>query len=303
MSLTAEPEQPARGSRRSGLLLAAGALLGVVIAASGIVEQSPGASEVPDGAIAIVNGAPIQRVDYQRALAAVAAGRRTGTVDAMLRRHVLERLIDEQLLVQRGLELRLAERDQMARTYLSAAVINLVVARGEDDLTDASEAELRSFYRDNADYFRRAGRLQLEQLFFRAGSVGNDAAHERASAASRGLASGASFAELRASGDAPTVMLPSTPLRPSKLRDYLGPTPTAAALALTVGEISAPLRSSGGYHILRLVAREAASVLPFEQLRPQVLSEYRRREGERRVRQLLAERRADAEIAISEELL
>ena len=295
--------QPAPASPRGGLLLAAGALVGVVMAASGIVEKSPGASAVPNGAVAVVNGAPIQRIDYQRALAAVAAGRRDGAVDTSLRRHVLERLIDEQLLVQRGLELRLAERDPMARTYLSAAVINLVVARGEDDLTETSDAELRGFYRDNAAYFRHAGRVSLEQLFFRAGSLGHEAARERAHAAAQRLASGASFAELRAGSDAPTVLLPSTPLRPSKLRDYLGPTLTATAGDLAVGQISAPVRSTSGYHILRLIEREEASVLPFEQLRPQVLGEYRRREGDRRVRQLLAERRAEAEIAIAEELL
>ena len=300
--MTPDPGTVATTTWRGTLLLAAGALCGVVIAAAGIVSRDPGPPAVPAGAVAVVNGAPIQAADYQRALAAVASGRRDGAVGPLLRRHVLERLIDEELLVQRGLELRLAEKDPMARTYLSAAVINLVVSRGEDDIAPADD-ELRRFYDDNRDYFRHDGRLRAEQIFFRIGQLGRDGARHRADQAARALAEGAEFAQVAAHGDPPAAILPSTPLRPEKLRDYLGPTVTSALEALAPGEFSPPIESSDGFHIVHLIDREAARVPPFDSVRGQVLAEYRRREGDRRVQQLLAERRARAEIAISAEAL
>jgi parvulin-like peptidyl-prolyl isomerase len=295
----AQPAPPPARSWRGTLLLLAGALGGVAMAAGGIVSRAPAAAVVPDGAVAVVNGAPIQRVDYQRALAAVAAGRRGGTVDESLRRHVLERLIDEELLVQRGLELGLAERDPMARTYLSAAVIDLVVARADDE-PPPDDAALRRFYAEHAGYFQRAGRLSVEQAFFRAGAGGAAAARARAEEAARQLAGGADFTRVAALGDPPAALLPAAPIAPGKLRDYLGPTVTAAVERLAPGEVSPVLTSSDGYHLVRLVAREPPRVPPFEAVREQALAEYRRREGDRRVQRLLAERRARAAIAVDE---
>ena len=72
------------------------------------------------------------------------------------------------------------------------------------------------------------------------------------------------------------------------------------AFTLEPGSLSEPVRSSFGYHLIRVVERRAGKPRPFESVRPQVVAEYRRRQGERRVRRLLEERRAQASIAIAE---
>ena len=293
-----------RGRSGSALLLA-GALIGVLLAATGVVERS-GSSELAlgDEVVATVNGVAIRRPDYDRALAAVATDRRDGRVDDVMREHVLDRLIDEELLLQRGLELGLARSVPNLRTNLSTAVIDLITAREGDQNGAAPEAatdaELREFYRTNAAYFRHSPRIHVETLFFAAGSHRDDAAAlARAEEARRRLADGDAFRDVSTSADRPIVQVPDGPLPLPKLREYLGPTVTRGVAGLAAGEISEPLRAGSGYFVARVVAREEGALPPFDSIHEQVRSEYERRSSERRLREFLDKRRNQAEVRIA----
>jgi len=291
--------------RRGTLLLVVGAAAGVVIAASGVAERrANSAMHIPDDAVATVNGEPIRRVDYQRALAAFASDRRDGRLDDDLRRRVLDRLIDEELLVQRGLELRLAARDPMVRRNLSAAVIALLVARAEDDAANPSEEALRAFYNANQHYFRHPDQLRVEEMLFTTKQSGSTAAAgQRALAAHSRLASGDSFAAVRASADEATAPLPGALLPVGKLREYIGPSATRAVAALEPGQWTEPLTGVSSHRILRLVERRPVGLRPYDEVRKLVAEEFRRSAGDSRVRAVLDERRTIADVAIAEDEL
>ena len=78
-------------------------------------------------------------------LAALASDRRSplGPED---RRHVLDRLVDEELLVQRGLDLDLPSLDRRVRADLTQAVIASVLAEVEED--EASHGDLEAFFQE-----------------------------------------------------------------------------------------------------------------------------------------------------------
>src|SRR5207237_1032452 len=80
-------------------------------------------------------------------------------VDAEMRRQVLGRLIDEELLVERGLELGLARRDARVRKDLTAAVIDTVVTASADP--EPSPADVEAFSRERPDLLRRPGRHRV----------------------------------------------------------------------------------------------------------------------------------------------
>ncbi len=67
---------------------------------------------------------------YERVLAALAADSRNPVDDADKRR-LLDRLIDEELLVQRGLELGLASSDGAVRKAVAGAMIESIVAEAD----------------------------------------------------------------------------------------------------------------------------------------------------------------------------
>lgn len=241
--------------------LVAGALAGAALAAVSLVRR-PAVAALPADAVAVVDGAVIRRADYERALAAVTADRRV--VDADVRRRVLDRMIEEELLVQRGVELGLASRDPRVRNDLAAAVIELVTARAGED-APPTDAELRAFYAEHAGLFAEPAAVRLEHTW---------------------------------EGEGAAVPLPDGLLPPSAIERYLGPTVARAALELRVGETSAPIRTASGTHVIRVVERRPAAPRPYEAVRELVAAEYQRRAGERALRRFFDERRAAVDVIV-----
>lgn len=293
-------EAPERAtSHRGAVLLALGAALGIGLAAAGLMQPGArGDPALPADAVARINGEVIRRADYERVLAGLASDRRNGIDDAQ-RRLVLDRLVDEELLIQRGLELGFARRDQKVRADLTAAVIATVVTEHED--AAPTDDELQRFYDAQRDFFIRPGRLRVRQVFCHVGSANDEpGARQRAADASQRLRGGESFgAVVSALGDAEVSPLPDALLPPAKLTDYVGPTVLQAALNLGVGEVSDPVRSTGGYHVLQVVERQADDAQPFAEVRSAVLAEYRRRAGERALRKYLDDLRARADVTVA----
>ncbi len=99
------------------LLLALGALTGIGLATMELLRSEP---TLEGDVVAMVGEQSIRTDDLQRALDAVRADRR-GDLRPEDRRRVLDRLIDEQLLVAYGLDVGLAARDARVRTDLANA--------------------------------------------------------------------------------------------------------------------------------------------------------------------------------------
>jgi len=291
----------ARHRTASGLL-AAGAALGVILAALGLVRSGRGdAGGLPAIAVARVNGELIRADDYQRVLSGLAQDKRNPIDDAQ-RKQILDRLIDEELLVQRGLELGLARHDGKIRKDLTAAVIDSIVAEFAD--TQPGDKELEAFYEQNRAFFAGPGRVRVRQVFCRV-PISPDApmAFDRAQQAAQRLRNGEDFDAVRtALGDPEMAPLPDAPLPLPKLVDYLGPTASRVATGLDIGQVSEPVRSSTGYHVLQVLDRVPDSGPPFADVKAQVEAEFRRRAGERALRAYLDELRSRADIAVASKL-
>lgn len=286
--------------RRAVALLAFGAIAGLVAAAIGLLAQTRDARALPDGAVAAVNGTAVRRADYERAVEALASDRR-GQLDDADKRHVLDRLVDEELLVQRALELGLARSDRRVRGDLVAAVIEAVTT--DAGQREADDAELRAFFDANRDYFALPGRLHVEQVFVRSSGDADADALARARDAAARLRDGAAVAEVQQrAGDAPVAALPNAPLPAAKLREYLGPAAVEAVATLAPGDVAEPVRSAGGYQVLRLVARESNRAPELAEVEAEVRAEWRRRAGDEALRAYLDEVRSRAAIAVTRTL-
>ena len=287
-----------RNPRRPVVLLAGGAVLGALLAAAGLT--APGAGALPPDVVALVNQSPIRTEDYVRMCEAVAGDRKAPLEEADKQR-VLDRLIEEELLVQRGLTLDLPRLDRRVRADLTQTVIDSIASQASQH--EPTEQELQAFYDAHRDVFAGPGRLRVHQVFIRVTAPSDPAALARADQAAQRLRAGESIDAVQASlGDPPLAALPDTPLPPTKLRDYLGPTALRTALELDVNEVSDPVRSGTGYHVLQVVERQADSAPTLEEVRPQVLSEYRRQASEQALRNYLDELRAGADVKMREPL-
>jgi hypothetical protein len=281
---------------RARRLLGLGAALGLAFATSDLLslEREPA---LPAGSIASVNGTAIRQEDYARALGAFASDRRSPVEDAD-RRHVLDRMIDEELLVQRGLDLGLAKRDRRVRADIVAAMLDAITS--EAKTTEPDEEEVAAFYAAERDYFARPGRVRARRIVVEASSTRPDAeARQRALAAAKRLRAGEDFAAVRRElGDPEIAALPDTALPAVKLREYVGPTATRALLAAEPGEVSEPIRSAGGYQVLELVDRTRPEVPPLEEIQEEVRAELRRRAADLALRSYLEDLRRTSEIKL-----
>ena len=291
----------ASGSLRPLVWLALGCAVGLGVAGWGLLSARSDEGLPPD-ALASVNGVPIYSDELETLLAGMAREGRAEP-DAKARRHVLRRLVDEELLVQRGLELGLVASDRRVRSALVDAVVRSVVVEAED--REPAPEELRAFYAEEQAFFARPERLHLRQLFVRqpSGQAGSTSP-ARAAQASQRLRAGKSLLTVRAElGDTPVAPLPDGPLPLRSLRAYLGPAALEAARALEPGEVSDPVASPAGLHVLQLVAREPAGTPPLAAIEEQVRAEWRRRLGEAALRDYLEGLRERAELHFAPEAL
>lgn len=285
-------------SKRAGLLLGAGAAVGLFAAAYGLLDPVGTAGpQHPADAVAVVNGDVILQSEYERLLAGFARDSRN-PVDEEARSHVLDRMIEEELLVQRALDLGLAQVDRRVRADLTSSLIASVVATAEEN--DPTPEELRAFYEEEAAFFTQPGRRRVEQILFRI-PVGADEEplFDKALSARQALLSGIPFDQVDAEyGDEQISPLPDTLLPAHKLREYIGPTALKATLELSPGEISQPVRSGIGLHLLRVIEAKPAVVPLYEDIEPQIRSEWVRRAGDRALRDYLDQLRADGDVQV-----
>ncbi len=289
----------------SSVLLAAGATMGAIVAALGILRASP-ARELPPHAVAMVNDTYILRADYDRALSALteAVSKNDGPLENadILKQRTIDRLIDEELLIQRGIELGLPERDPQLRTQLSSRVLEMVAMAQDEDVTP-DEKTLRTFYETEPGRFRVSGRFRVDVIFF---AVPNETSAEqeaqvkrRAVDARARLAKNERFEDVQSSGDLLLVVPPNAPLPITKLQDYLGSTATRAVVDLDEGHTTEPIRGSDGYRILRLVERIEGETPTFDSVRKDVENAYRKQQEDERLRRFLDRRRSATKVVIS----
>ena len=285
----------AAAEKRARLLLVAGVVAGVGLAAAGVLRSGRAAAGLPEGVVALVNGEAVSAEAFAQIEAAVIAERKGAPLDEVQRQRLLDRLVDEELLLQRGLELGLARHEPTARRAIVSAVVATVTSDAETSEPD--EETLRRYYADAADRFQKPGRFTAQTVFVSTASRPEAQAFQRAAAAARRLRAGEDLAAVDAAlGDPQTAPLPQGPLPLETLRQYLGPSAAQAAAALAPGEVGDPVRGGSGYYVVRLAERSGGETAPFDEVRQEVRAEWLRTQGERALGDYLEELREQGDV-------
>ena len=129
---------------------------------------------------------------------------------------VLERMIEEELLIQRAKDLGLFSTNTMIRGTIVQQMINMVIS--ENSLDIVSNSELESFYKENKGFFTNADRLRLKQIYF---SEEKGTALERAENFYLELIQGKKADQIDAEGDKSALEIPDTLMTLTKVREYI----------------------------------------------------------------------------------
>ncbi len=286
-------------SSRPVLMLAAGAVLGLVLVATDLFRVADDSPEtVPEGVVATVNGVGILGAEYGSALDRYALSR-GGSLDGQDSTLVLDSMIDEELLVQRARDLRIDRNDRLVRDLMAKTVVEVVAMEAES--TDPTSQEIAAFYEKNGALFARATKIRVRGIRIEVNQFRNALeAEERATAAAARLKTGDDFARVnREIGDRPSVPLPDRPLSEPELRQHLGAAAASRALEMEPGQVSEPVRSGSSFHVLKLVSREPAVIPPLYQIEAQVKAEMRRLAHQGAIQDYVAELRSLADIQVS----
>lgn len=263
------------------VLLASGALMGLAIAGYGLfTAKGTRSRSVPPEAIALVNQRQILRSDFmtQTQTEFTSPFRETSREQ---REKVLEDMINEELLVQRGLEIDLPSYDPDVRNALVAGVELEVTA---DVLAQQpTSAELRAYYEQHKDKYSTEGVMQLRDLVIK-----TDASHPVADARAAALEAVAALRGGQAleavskkfklvdsgrfmdAGHVDTGDIFEFAVR-AKLDDAL----YRATLPLKDGQVSDPVPQSDGVHVIAVIKHRFPVPQTFEEASNRVFTDVK----------------------------
>ncbi|AYV57760.1 peptidyl-prolyl cis-trans isomerase [Leptospira kmetyi] len=262
--------------------LGAGAVLGFVLAAIGLIY--PEREILLSDAIAEVNGNQIQKDEYYRALSGYASDTKS-PIDEEVKKRVLNRLIDEELLVQRGLELGYANEDRSIRSKIVSTVIQSILS--EQVSKKPNELELRIYFLSNQDKFLNSSRYKI--------LVYAESNEDAAKQLSKAIRDGGSVSSASRVADVPGDFLP---LR--KLLDYLGSDGVKVLIRLKAGEVSEPILSGGRYLVLKILGIEPGFVPAFSTIKNEVETSYIQEKGNEALREYLDWLRSKSKVTIGD---
>jgi hypothetical protein len=259
------------GLPRATLLLLAGAGLGLAGAMWSALGVGSAVERYGD-AIAVVDGTPIARSVFDSAIEGLASAKRTPLTEAE-KREALERIIDEELLLQRALELGLGESDPQSRKALVNAMLQFSIA--DASRRTPSEAQLKAFYAERPRLIAPQPLLSVRGVSFSAQG------EARARAFKAALDAGTGFDAAVKQAGAEGLLLPGGPVVPSKIAEYAGASVRDAALSLQPGQSIGPLAIANRLVFVHLVERTETPPPPLDAVRDIVLEEWQKRETEK----------------------
>ena len=261
-------------------ILGLGLVIGIFLATLTIVEKNNisdqnWAAKIEDRLI------PYER--YEMQLEGLANDKRS-PLTKKDKEYVLERMIEEELLIKRAIDLGMLENNPMARGTIVQQMIKNIISEGSR--IEPEEIELIEFFEENIGFFTKANRLRVRQIYFSKVEFGDKVLEEARDAFTR-LLEGETFDQVALSGSNSALKVPDTLMNLSKVREYIGPSLMREAQLLKPGQFSEPKKVSGGYKIIYLVDREDAPKPEYSNIRSSVLSEFSKRRDDQSLRTYL----------------
>ena len=262
------------------LILSVGLIVGALLAGLSIIQESnitnfKYAAKIEDTSISMEK--------YLVQLEGLAKDKKS-PISQKDKEYVLERMIEEELLIKRALDLGMLENNPIARGTIVQQMIKTIIA--ENKRYEVSDKELNEFFEENIGFFTKSSRLRIQQLYFSDEGTENSS-FEDANRAYDLLISGSSFVEVSNLGSDSALKIPNSLMTLSKVREYIGPSLMNLARNLQPGTFSQPIKVPGGHKIIFLLEKEMAEQPNLDQVRDVVLAEYSKRRDDNSLREYL----------------
>lgn len=267
-------------NRFYSLVLFAGILIGALMAAYSVIEKSnisdyKWAAKIEDTSI------PMEK--YLTQLDGLSKDKRSPLTQKD-KEYVLERMIEEELLIKRAIDLGMLNDNPMARGTIVQQMIKAIIA--ENARYEISDSELESFFQENSGFFTKSSRLRIQQIYFSNEQLKDDSLIVAKKAYDL-LKRGDDFESVSKLGSPSALKIPNSLMTLSKVREYIGPSLMNLARELEINSFTSPIEVSGGYKIIYLIDKEMASPPKFNDIKASVSSEFLKRKDDQSLRSYL----------------
>ena len=271
----------------------------IVLALNGLILVLVGSNthfnltNYPPDTLVTVNGYPITQSALRNAEKRI----QSNSSDPMNpddQEFLLQRLIDDELLLQHAEDLDILTTDPGIRKLLVRSSIDSII---EDSRSiPISDEQLRTFYEDHKSVFQRPSRIHIKVASFLKPEVARDTGEIIKKEVPFELA----IAETK-TGE--LIDIPSSLLPEHVLRRYLGSELSAVALSLSENQISSPITFGEFTYLIYVLAKEPEQQLSFDDSRLQVTSEYRSRHRQNALIDALTHLKNQADIRVDQSFL
>ena len=264
-------------NRFYSFVLFAGILLGALMAAYSVIEKSnisdyKWAAKIEDTSI------PMEK--YLTQLDGLSKDKRSPLTQED-KEYVLERMIEEELLIKRAIDLGMLNDNPMARGTIVQQMIKTIIA--ENARYEISDSELESFFLENSGFFTKSSRLRIQQIYFSNEQLKDDSLVVAKKAYDL-LKRGDDFESVSKLGSPSALKIPNSLMTLSKVREYIGPSLMNLARELEINSFTSPIEVSGGYKIIYLIDKEMASPPKLNDIKASVSSEFLKRKDDQSLR-------------------
>jgi peptidyl-prolyl cis-trans isomerase C len=209
----------------------------------------------------------------------------------------LQDIINDMLLYQEAVRSGL-EEDEDVHQVIEAAKVKILIARylkdNVDDIIEVTEEDVIAEYNASKDAYMMPETLRASHILLKS--------QKRAEEIRGELDRGASFDELaRAKSIDPTAQtggdigyFPKGQLMPEFEN---------ACDVLEIGEISGPVKTALGYHIIMLTDRKEPTLMPIDRVKDKIASSLYREKRRQKFNLLLKRLKDETEIEINEDVL
>ena len=276
-------------SNQSKLLLLA-SIIGTFLAIYSIMETNKNFSSLPDNIIATVNDKIIPSDKYQTVINLIQNDKRDELTKAD-REMALDRIIEEELLVQYAYKNGFLEADDLLRKSIVRSVVDSIVEQAlsvvpaEQDLLKFNEANRQTFAID--DKYRVVILSSQNRSDIDEGKVIWQSNYD--------------LTLLRQTFKSiDRLDIPTGFISKIRLGTLIGPLLRDKVLSLQVGETSQTLKTIYGYSIVTLVDKKDRVIPEFKEISEIVLQEYKRQQREEILKELLKDLKRQSDIKINE---
>jgi len=306
--------------------------------ASADKSATPGKSDAMPDPVAVVEGKPISKAELQKEFnsALAAAGKPASDLTAAQKQQgyheVLNHMIIERLLLKRAADVKVTDEDvdksiaqfkaqipedkfneELKKSGLTLEKVKENVRTSlknekwiESQIADkvaVTDADAQAFYDKNADKFKQPESVRASHILF---AIPQDAKPEVATekeklakATEERIKKGEDFAKLATElSDDPGSKANGGDLS-FFARGEMVPEFSDTAFKLKVGDVSDPVKSQFGYHIIKVTGKKEARTVPFDETKDKLVAYLKEQKSRQAVTQLISSLREKADVKVN----